>query len=296
MRKRLISSLLAFYLSGCQVSGCSDNLIEEPITEPVYSQITIASFNIQQFGESKRGKEDVMSILERIVRNYDIVAVQEVQDKSGATIPYFVDRINQAVGDEYSFVISQRLGRTSQKEQYAFVYNTRTITYTGTSFVYNDTGDIFEREPYIAGFRAGNFDFALVNIHTKPEDAEKEIFALSDVVGEALREFPDDNDVIILGDFNADCTYFNEAADRTPLESDRFYWVIPDKADTTTRATTDCTYDRIVFLRRFTLEDYANEWDVFEFDKEYGLDTAFAVKVSDHYPVSAVFHTTKDTD
>ncbi len=47
--------------------------------------IKIASFNIQIFGKSKRQKEDVMEILTKTVRNFDIVAVQEFRDKSEKT-------------------------------------------------------------------------------------------------------------------------------------------------------------------------------------------------------------------
>ena len=156
--------------------------LEEEINETYSdSTIKIASFNIQIFGKSKREKEDVMDVLEKIVRNFDIVAVQEFRDKSETTLPYFVDRINSVEGDEYAYVGSLRLGRTSSKERYAFIYNKRTINFKDISEVYDDSLDIFEREPFIAAFSAGKFDFTLVNIHTKPTDAKSEIQALADV-------------------------------------------------------------------------------------------------------------------
>ena len=37
--------------------------------------ITIASFNIQQFGQTKASKPEVMEILSDIIRRYDIVAI-----------------------------------------------------------------------------------------------------------------------------------------------------------------------------------------------------------------------------
>src|SRR3989338_8556650 len=44
--------------------------------------ITLASFNIQVFGDSKAAKEDVMKALTDIVIQYDIIAIQEVRDSS----------------------------------------------------------------------------------------------------------------------------------------------------------------------------------------------------------------------
>ncbi len=48
--------------------------------------IKIATFNIQIFGKSKRQKEDVMDTLTKIVRHFDIAAVQEFRDKSEKTL------------------------------------------------------------------------------------------------------------------------------------------------------------------------------------------------------------------
>lgn len=42
----------------------------------------IAAFNIQIFGQAKSQKEDVMAVLTRIVREFDIVLIQEVRDAS----------------------------------------------------------------------------------------------------------------------------------------------------------------------------------------------------------------------
>jgi deoxyribonuclease-1-like protein len=49
--------------------------------------IRIASFNIQVFGVSKARKSHVMEGLVRIVRNFDIVAVQEIRSKDQSLLP-----------------------------------------------------------------------------------------------------------------------------------------------------------------------------------------------------------------
>lgn len=51
---------------------------------------------------------------------------------------------------------------------------------------------------------------------------------------------------MLLGDFNADCTYLakkNRENVRLITEKN-LVWLIEDKTDTTVRSTTSCTYDR----------------------------------------------------
>lgn len=147
----------------------------------------IAAFNIQIFGETKSQKEDVMTVLTKVIREFDIVLIQEIRDASGQTIPYFVEKINQMEGPNYSFIVSERLGRTTSKEAYAYIYNTERVEFIqGSDYVFNDVNDVFEREPYIASFKIGNFDFVLVGIHTKPDDAYNEIGNLTSVVSSKI--------------------------------------------------------------------------------------------------------------
>jgi len=170
--------------------------------------VKIASFNIQIFGQTKSEKEDVMNVLTKVVREFDIVLIQEIRDASEQTIPSFVEKINQMEGSEYGFIRSERLGRTTSKEAYAYVYNTETVQFIqGSDYVYADVNDVFEREPYIASFKSGNFDFVLVGIHTKPDDAYNEIGNLTVVVPSILAANPNEKDVIVMGDFNADGSY-----------------------------------------------------------------------------------------
>ena len=173
--------------------------------------VKIAAFNIQIFGQAKSQKQDVMAVLRDVVREFDVVLIQEIRDASEQTIPNFVEAINQMEGTEYSFVRSERVGRTSSKEAYAYVYNTETVQFVqGSDYVYSDVNDVFEREPYIAIFKAGNFDFVLVGIHTKPDDAYNEIGNLTLVVSSIQTANPNEHDIIVMGDFKADGTYFDE--------------------------------------------------------------------------------------
>ena len=252
----------------------------------------IAAFNIQIFGQAKSQKQDVVAVLRDIVREFDIVLIQEIRDASEQTIPNFIEIINQMEGPDYSFIRSERVGRTSSKEAYAYIYNTETIQFTpGSDYIYNDVDDVFEREPYIAGFKAGNFDFVLVGIHTKPDDAYNEIENLTSVVSSIQRSNPNEHDIIIMGDFNADGSYFDEDDTSNLFKASEYKWIITNDMDTMVK--TDYTYDRIVLLdATFNHECDAESAQVFYFDQAYGLNNqTFVSEVSDHYPVFAQYKT-----
>ncbi|MBZ9577990.1 endonuclease/exonuclease/phosphatase family protein [Patescibacteria group bacterium] len=257
------------------------------------STLRIAAFNIQIFGKTKREKEEVMNVLKKIAQEFDIMLVQEIRDVKKETTPYYLQKINEAVGyEKYAFKRSERLGRSSAKEAYAYFYDTDKVEFIENSdYIYNDVNDVFEREPYIVSFRSGNFDFTLVGIHVKPDDADSEIGHLANVVDSILAKNPSEEDIIVMGDFNADGSYFDENDNTNPFKASKFHWVITNDMDTMTK--TDWTYDRMVMMDSTLNHEYAEDSaEVFYFDKEYGIDDeTFVWEVSDHYPIYANFKT-----
>lgn len=295
MRKTL--SLISIFIFVFAFAGCDSPTADShfsPAQTTAGDTITIASFNIQVFGKTKASKEDIMDILSKIVRRYDLVAIQEVRNKDQTVIPKFVSLINSD-GSSYDYIIGSRLGRTSSKEQYAIIYDTETIQLQYPEpRDYPDEEDLFHREPLIAKFKAknGNFDFVLVDIHTDPDEASEEIPSLMQVYEYAEQTYQDP-DIIILGDFNADCKYYNENNMMTPLRI-QFRWLIDNSQDTTTKSSR-CTYDRIL-IPKATDEDYTGNSGVFHYDDYFSLTPKMTQKVSDHYPVWAEFYTNRDTD
>jgi len=255
--------------------------------------IRIASFNIQVFGTTKAANPRVMTVLSRIAREFDVMAVQEFRDETGTVPRAFLDRINRDSRVPYAMIAGPRLGRSSSKEQYVIYYREESVAFLD-SFTVADRNDQFERPPLVARFRAGQFDFRLVVAHIKPEDAAREMTALADVARRV--DEPEERDVILLGDFNADCGYFNENKTAHPLKGPKFHWVIADSMDTAVRSA--CTYDRIVLLAgTFTNEFIPNSATVYRYDRAFGIrDPRLVRAVSDHYPVFAEFRITGPDD
>ncbi|MDA0525452.1 endonuclease/exonuclease/phosphatase family protein [Methanococcoides alaskense] len=278
------------------VEDIADQIEDKPASEEptiaASDSLVIGAFNVQVFGVSKADKPDVMNVLADIVRTYDVVAIQEIRDKSQTALPELVDLVNSD-GSRYDFVVSERLGRTSSKEQYAYIYNTQNAEVTGTPETYPEPEDTdpFHRQPYIAAISStqGNYDAVLMVIHTDPDEATEEINALDDVLAYAQSVYPEEDDFVIMGDFNADGSYFDEDS-TSDLED--YFWAIDDTHDTTTRST-DYTYDRMVLTDTSDLVGQAN---VFRYDLEYELTEEETVAVSDHYPVYAEFNVSGDLD
>lgn len=255
--------------------------------------IRVGAFNVQVFGTTKASKPEVMEVLADIIRTYDIVAIQEIRDSSETALPFLVDLVNSD-GSQYSYVVSERLGRTTSKEQYAYIYDTDTIEMTGTAHTYPEPEgtDPFHRQPYITSFKTigGNYDAVLMVIHTDPDEATEEINALAEVVEYARNAYPGEQDFILMGDFNADGSYFDEDS-TSDISGDEFTWVIDNSQDTTVASSSN-TYDRIVLTDTYDYIDSA----VFRFDNEYGLNSTETAAVSDHYPVYVEFDITRDND
>ena len=67
-------------------------------------------------------KSDVIAVLSSIIRQYDLVVVQEIRDKSNTAAHELLEVINLPLVDKYSLLLSDRLGHSTSKEQYGYYY------------------------------------------------------------------------------------------------------------------------------------------------------------------------------
>ncbi|XP_069426754.1 deoxyribonuclease-1 isoform X1 [Ovis canadensis] len=98
---------------------------------------------------------------------------------------------------------------------------------------------------------------------------------------------PPPPDVMLMGDFNADCSYVTSSqwSSIRLRTSSTFQWLIPDSADTTATST-NCAYDRIVVAGSLLQSSVVPGSAVpFDFQAAYGLSNEMALAISDHYPV-----------
>ncbi|MBM4001323.1 MAG: endonuclease/exonuclease/phosphatase [Planctomycetes bacterium] len=251
--------------------------------------IKIATFNIQVFGTSKIQKPHVVEILARIARQFDVLAIQEVRSRDQDILPRFVEAVN-AAGRHYDYVIGPRLpldGAGGNPEQYAFVFDKEVLEVDRARlYTIDDPDDLLAREPLVAWFRSRSvpsenaFTFTLVNVHTDPDQARYEVDQLAQVYSVVVNDGRNEDDVIVLGDFNTDDRHYGRLGQVPGLD-----WAVSG-VPTNTRGTE--SYDNILFHRQATAE-FTGRSGVVDYLREYNLTIDQALEVSDHLPVWAEF-------
>ena len=253
-------------------------------------KIRIAAFNIQMFGQKKLADAAVMKYLVDVAGRFDVLAVQEVRSVKQDVMPRFVEALNaRAVshGKHYDFVISDRLGDTTSKEQYAFVFDTTKIEVDHRQvYVVRDPGNRLHREPHVASFRVRGvptdeaFTFTLVNVHTDPDLVMEELAALDEAYHRVRDNSGGEDDIIMLGDFNTHGRRLGELG-HVP-------YLTPAIVGQPTNTQGTKQYDNILYHREATRE-YTGVSGVLDLRREYGLTYDEAKLISDHFPVWAEF-------
>lgn len=250
------------------------------------STVIVGSFNLQRLGPTKLADPWVMERFAEVIRQFDVIALQEITSSDQRTLPILVQEVNRT-GGRYSYTISPPIGRKSSGyyEQYAYVFDTTRIQSSPeVSYVVADEADVLHREPFCGRFQtltrgAQPFSFTLINMHTDPDEISHELDVLADVYRSVRQfEYPED-DVMLLGDLNAPPTGLKglgQIPDLVPIIS----------AFTNTVQTK--TLDNILVDRIHTRE-FTGRAGVVDFEKMFGLQKSDAKRISDHLPVWAEF-------
>lgn len=261
-------------------------------------KLKVGAFNVKTLGRTKMSKPDVVENLENIICGFDLIVIQEVRDASLTLPDNLLTEINDGCGNsEFAVIAGERVGDTSYKEQYVYYYRPARVELLGTLqypvLLPEDPDWVFNREPFVAHWRINtsaddDMSFTTIPLHVDPESRSDtdidEINALADVYEFASNNF-NTFDSILLGDFNADCSYVSTSDwDQVTLFSDsRFTWLLDNDVDTTTSGT-HCAYDRIV-VAGDTLSSRVVSAAVTRFDLALGLSPEEVAAVSDHFPV-----------
>ena len=232
----------------------------------------------------------VMERLVDIVRRFDFLAIQELRAEDQSVIENFVRLIN-ADGSRYSYIVGPRQGTSISKEQYVYLFDANKIRPNPTAPPYvavDPTGDL-HRSPLVANFEVmtsdegAGFTFAALNLHVDPDVVDIELAALEQVMPQVMLNHPNEDDFILFGDFNESAQGFVDFKwVRNQLPLIRSHWP--------TKPRSGRSIDNLV-IDSVRTSEFRNQAGVLNLSQEYGLSVADAVRVSDHYPVWAVFST-----
>ncbi|GFT77555.1 deoxyribonuclease-1 [Nephila pilipes] len=257
----------------------TNNAVEPPLF--------IGSFNIQTLAKKKLKQSYLMTTIEKIVHRYDLILILELMTNDSQLTRKFLEDVNLFAPDgvEYDMIVSSD---PHVNEFCAIFYRTDKLRIL-KSESYHDP-DTFYRKPFFVLFDAPTLRdmkrFGLIGFHVKPSQAVREIDALVEVYDFMKMKY-NIEDILLMGDFNADCDYVKEK-DWEKIElwtNPTFTWLIDHSADTTTNYRS-CALDRIVYAgENMNAAVIMSSARVFDYRQELDVTMEEARKISDHWPI-----------
>jgi deoxyribonuclease-1-like protein len=165
--------------------------------------IKLLTWNIRDLGRTKDAEE--IHQIANILRDFDIVAIQEVvaKDPAGAqAVAKIADELNR-MGSKWDYSISNptKSPSTNISERYAFLWKTSKVKIINKPYLDKELEDLCFREPYIARFKLkkGEETFYVINYHSRKhyDKPEEEIIHFKDYLDRL-----DSKRIFIAGDFN----------------------------------------------------------------------------------------------
>lgn len=278
-------------------------------------RLLVATWNIANLGAQARRPKDYQ-LLAEVISWFDIIAIQETKDDLAG-----IRAIQDELPDSWRLLFSDKGGND---ERMVFAYDSDKV------FPLEKVGEIavpvkdhryiklpgntakftgFDRSPYLAAFKAGNFEFLLVNVHLYFGDDKKAARNRRSLEAYATSRWGDlrtkdkdayVTDIIVLGDFNlpkvepGDQVY--SALKKRGLQRPTHSTQIGSNL------TSDKHYDQIMFFPGKTDDEFTGATGIFDFDGGVFADlweartaTQFRAYLryylSDHRPLWAEFKT-----
>ncbi len=182
----------------------------------VLERLLLATWNIQAFGTTNRLEESYWYIAE-ILSRFDLIAIQEIKGDLSA-----LDQVRALLGDWWDYIVTDVTeGSAGNNERLGFLFDTRKVEFGGIAGEIvlpplkdakgrSVAPDQIFRTPFVAGFRAGWFDFMLATAHirfgkNKRADPARvmEIRQVADFLAKrGSRTSTWSPNLVLLGDFN----------------------------------------------------------------------------------------------
>jgi len=268
------------------VWACQQKRIEQSArpaaTSTAPSTIRIATWNLRKFSERQGAGQYPPDLVEiaRIIKaaQFDLIAIQEVQREG-----QIVEKLRRQLNEPWRHVVSDGTGN---HERYAFLYRSDRVDIVDGSahLVLGPETAVFDRAPFTASFKAGDFDFVLLTVHLSYTDHARRAAEAGALAALARRMVDEsaEKDLIVLGDFN-------EQHQRGNLHVFEEQGWTKCNRDATNLSSSE-TYDNLLIDQKYTKEwtGVAGTWRFDEMD--YANDDKQAMEfVSDHRPAWGEF-------
>lgn len=174
--------------------------------------LNIATWNIREFGKKRRSEAAIHYIAE-VLGQFDLIGVTELRDNLQD-----LERVLPILGPYWDAVYSDAvIDAGGNRERVCYLFDRRACTFNGMAAeaspprVKKGAEYIAEsswwRAPYVASFKAGNFDFLALTVHVRWGDSDaartREIQGIANWLEAKVKDKNcEDRDVIVMGDFN----------------------------------------------------------------------------------------------
>ncbi|GLI56880.1 LuxR family transcriptional regulator [Propionigenium maris DSM 9537] len=253
----------------------------------------IASFNTLHLGWNEEKRYDRMA---EFLSFFDLVALQEVMDERG--LEELVDELNHRGEERWEYHISPySVGSGEYREYYAFIWKGQRVKFIGENGYYQGRGRTnFERPPYGATFKIGEFDLILVSCHSifgkSISERRAEALQMEEVYEYYQGQDSREQDILLAGDFNLPA--YDEAFSDLLSHKDQLYYGISPKNKTTIgKKGLSSSYDNIFYSYKYTGE-YTGNSGIIDFTN--GRYREVRKAISDHLPVFIEVDITRDDD
>jgi endonuclease/exonuclease/phosphatase family metal-dependent hydrolase len=272
--------------------------------------IILATWNIREFGKKRRTAAAIHYIAE-ILGQFDLIAVTELRDNLSD-----LKRVMEILGPYWNVVFSDfNSDARGNRERVGYLFDKRAVVFSGLAAEPEpprkkdpkNPGEsvpaiTWWRSPYMASFRAGNFDFILLTAHIRWGDGDKArippLKLLASWVDKRRKgKNVVDKDWIVMGDFNipkVSGPLFDAVTSKGLSIPAPFLNVANKKL--TSNLSRNKRYDQILHYSRETfsitgkagvLDFYDNDWrGLFPAAKFPGMTkNKFTFQLSDHLPL-----------
>jgi hypothetical protein len=251
--------------------------------------VRIAAWSLASFGRDKADKPHVMDRVARVVRSFDVIALQDLMVIERDLLPRMIEHINRS-GRHYDFLLAPPPPATRRGDssvRMAFLFDTERIVTDRTQFyTVADPDAAFTHDPIVGWFqvvgppRDQAWTFSLVNIQVDLANAKNEVALLPRILSGVRHDGRHEDDVLLAGLFQADDAYLIPT-------------VGPGVVRSAVRATPTDVFGRHqtsnLLLTADATTEYLGRGGVVDFLRVYNLTSAEAEEITPSLPVYAEF-------
>nr|WP_236649473.1 deoxyribonuclease I [Rhodopirellula sp. SM50] len=252
--------------------------------------LRIGSWALSGFGPSKLASEHCRLNLIRMIRKFDVIALQQITAAERDLIPRLVDEINEG-GRSFDFALGAPSGPTDRSEQLAILFNVNRVQIDRSqTYTVADPENQMTYDPLVVWFRAAQptvdsaWTFSVVNVRINLARAPVEVALLPGIFASVRADGRGEDDVVMAGLFQADDSYLIPRV----MGGDVVAAVDSTTTDIFSRHQT-CN----LLVDRNRTNEYVGRGGPIDFLRLFNLNLSQAEAVSSHLPVFAEFTATE---